>query len=64
MPQDIYDPLEEFVNTFQPRFKDVAEKTFGELADEARVDVEANRETCRQIYANEEQLASVKTTGG
>lgn len=37
MPQDIYDPLEEFVNTFQPRFKDVAEKTFGELADEARV---------------------------
>ena len=64
MPQDIYDPLEEFTNTFQPRFKEVAEKTFGELADEAQVDVEANRETCRQIYANEEQLASVKTTGG
>lgn len=63
MPQDIYDPLAEYIHTFQPRFKEVAEKTFDELADEAQVDIEANRETCRKIYAYEEQLASVKTSG-
>ena len=64
MPHDIYDPLEEFTNTFQPRFKEVSESTFGELAREAQVDVEANRETCRKIYANEEELDSVKAKGG
>ena len=63
MPQDIYDPLAEYIQTFHPRFKEVAGKTFDELADEAQVDVEANRETCRKIYAHEEQLASVKTIG-
>lgn len=64
MPQDIYDPLEEFTNTFQPRFKEVSESTFEELAEEAQVDVEANRETCRKIYANEEELDSVNSKGG
>ena len=63
MPQDIYDPLAEYIQTFHPRFKEVAEKTFDELADEAQVDVEANRETCRKIYTAEGELSSVKTSG-
>ena len=61
MPDDIYDPLTEYVNVFRDRFKSVAEDTFAELAAEANVDVEANRETCRQIYAKEDTLSSVKT---
>ena len=64
MLQDIYDPLAEYINIFQPRFKEVTEKTFEELAEEAQVNVEANRETCRKIYENEEKLSSVKTKGG
>lgn len=60
MIQDIYDPLTEYVNVFRDRFKDVAEATFAQLALEAQVDVEANRETCRQLYATEESLSSVK----
>ena len=27
MPQDIYDPLAEYIQTFHPRFKEVAGKT-------------------------------------
>ena len=34
MPQDIYDPLAEYIQTFHPRFKEVAGKTFDELADD------------------------------
>lgn len=64
MPQDIYDPLTDYTNIFQPRFKEVTKKTFEELAEEAQVNVEANRETCRKIYENEEKLSSVKTKGG
>ena len=60
MIQDIYDPLTEYVNVFRDRFKDVAQATFAQLAMEAQVDVEANRETCRQLYAIEEDLSSVK----
>ena len=47
MVQDIYDPLLEYVRVFHDRFKEVSEETFAELAKEAQVDVEANRETCR-----------------
>ena len=61
MPNDIYDPLTEYAEVFKDRFKDVAEKTFAELADEAQVDVEANRETCRQIYSTQESLSDVKS---
>lgn len=61
MVDDIYDPLTEYVNVFRDRFKQVAEETFADLASEANVDVEANRETCRQIYAAENALSAVKT---
>ena len=39
MTDDIYDPLDEYVNTFQPRFEHVAKDTFAQLAKEAQVDV-------------------------
>lgn len=61
MVNDIYDPLTEYVNVFRDRFKQVAEDTFAELASEANVDVEANRTTCKQIYATEKLLSSVKS---
>ncbi len=64
MVQDIYDPLEEYINVFRGRFKEVAEATFAQLAQEAQVDVEANRETCRHIYSTEETLSSLKTRIG
>ena len=59
MIEDIYDPLNEYISTFKDKFKKVADETFNALADEAQVDVEANRETCRQIYAGEKNLADV-----
>lgn len=61
MLKDIYDPLTEYVNVFRDRFKEVAETTFAELAEEANVDIKANHETCRQLYATEDILSSVKT---
>ncbi len=61
MQKDIYDPLTEYVNVFRERFEAVAEETFAQLATEANVDIEANHETCRQIYASEETLSTVKT---
>lgn len=64
MVKDIYDPLTEYVNVFRDRFKEVAEATFAELAEEAQVDIEANHETCRQVYATEAILSSVKTRIG
>ncbi len=61
MVRDIYDPLREYVNVFRDRFKEVAKTTFAELAKEAQIDVAANRETCRRLYAEEKMLASVRT---
>lgn len=60
MLKDVYDPLTEYVNVFHKRFRDVARKTFAELAEEAHVDVEANRATCSQLYETEDYLSSVK----
>ena len=53
MLKDIYEPLTEYINVFRERFKKVAEETFAELAAEAQVDIEANRETCRQLYKSQ-----------
>lgn len=64
MLKDIYDPLTEYVNVFRDRFKEVAEATFAELAEEAQVDIEANHETCGQLYATDDILSSVKTRIG
>lgn len=64
MLKDIYDPLTEYVNVFRDRFKEVAEATFAELAEEAQVDIEANHEICRQVYSTEDILSSVKTRIG
>lgn len=61
MVEDIYDPLNEYISTFKAKFKKVAEETFDRLADEAQVDVEANRETCRQIYEDEARLEDVSS---
>ena len=61
MVQDIYDPLLEYVRVFHDRFKEVAEKTFAELAKEAQVDVDANRETCRQLYSTQKKADKVSS---
>ena len=62
MQKDIYDPLKEYVNVYCDKFKEVAEKTFAELAAEAQVDVGKNRETCRRIYSEEDSLSKVMTS--
>lgn len=62
MQKDIYDPLKEYVNVYRDKFKEVAEKTFAELAAEAQVDVGKNRETCRRIYSEENLLSKVMTS--
>lgn len=58
--KEFYDPLTAYADLFRDRFREVAERTFAELAEEARVDLEANRATCRRLYAEEKRLASVK----
>ncbi len=62
MPQDIYDPLTEYINVFRDRFKEVADTTFAQLAEEAHIDIEANRETCRQLYKVEDKISSVNSS--
>lgn len=62
MTEDIYDPLDEYVGKFRPRFEQVAKETFAQLAREANVDVAANRETCRLLDMTEDELGSVKSS--
>lgn len=61
MVEDIYDPLDEYVNTFAPRFRQVAKDTFAQLSKEAGVDINANRQTCKQLYKAQSDLKSVKS---
>lgn len=61
MVEDIYDPLDEYVNTFAPRFRQVAKDTFAQLSKEAGVDINANRQTCKQLYKAQDDLKSVKS---
>lgn len=61
MVEDIYDPLAEYVNTFAPRFRQVAKDTFAQLSKEAGVDINANRQTCKQLYKAQGDLKSVKS---
>lgn len=60
MDNDIYDPLDEYVNVFKERFKEVAQSTFDELAAEANADVDANRATCAEIYKTQDSIADLK----
>ncbi len=60
MAEDIYDPLDDYVSIYRDRFRQVAESTFAEMAEEAKVDVEANKATCRKIYAAERALLSLE----
>lgn len=64
MVEDIYDPLEEYKNVFEPRFKEVCEQTLKEMADEVNIDLAANRETCSNIYSTEKDLSSIKKKRG
>ena len=59
MANDIYDPLDEYVKTFRPKFEKVARETFAQLAQEAQVDVKANQETCSRLYDTEEELETI-----
>lgn len=62
MVQDIYEPLNEYVRTYKDRFRQVAERTFAQLATEAGVDVEANHITCGKIYDSESELDGIKSS--
>ena len=64
MVEDIYDPLDEYVNTFAPRFRQIAKDTFAQLSKEAGVDINANRQTCKQLYKAQGDLKSVKSKLG
>ncbi|MDE5858366.1 MAG: hypothetical protein K2H32_08425 [Muribaculaceae bacterium] len=64
MDNDIYDPLDEYVNVFKERFKEVAHSTFEELAAEANVDVDANRATCAEIYKTQDTITDLKNRIG
>lgn len=59
MVQDVYDPLTEYEQVFRARFEEVAKSTFEELATEAKVDVDANQQTCGEIYQQENTLKRV-----
>lgn len=59
MNSDIYDPLTEYTQVFRERFKNIAETTFKELANEAQVDVTANQTTCKKIYKYEAQARAI-----
>ena len=61
MIQEIHDPLSEYVKVFRERFRSVAQKTFDDLSSEANVDVEANRKTCREIYAAQQELSEMES---
>ena len=57
---DIYDPLEEYVTVFRDKFQQVAQDTFDQLAQEAQVDVDANRETCQLLYGAQNDKHSLE----
>ncbi len=56
MAEDILDPLEEYKNVYAPRFREVCSHTFDELAAEANIDKQANKETCGRLYEKEDAL--------
>ncbi len=56
MVNDIYDPLDEYINVFKDKFIEVSKTTFAELAAEANVDIEQNRRTCAELYGAENSL--------
>ena len=60
MVEDIYDPLDDYVSIYRDKFSQVAESTFAEMAEEAKVDVEANKATCKKLYAAERELSSLE----
>ena len=62
MVQDIYEPLNDYIHTYKERFRQVAEKTFEQLAAEAGVDVAANRITCGKIYDSESELDDIESS--
>ncbi len=61
MIKEIFDPLTEYSNVFRERFKNIAETTFTELANEAQVDAATNQAICKKIYANEKKASSIKS---
>lgn len=60
MSSQSFNPLNEYKSVYAPRFKQIAETTFNELDVEAQVEKEANRSTCKEIYALEEDVSTAK----
>lgn len=59
MIQDIYEPLDEYVSVFRDKFRQVAEETFDQLAKEAGINPEQNRNTCKALYQFEKDSATL-----
>lgn len=55
-----FNPLNEYRNKYAGTFKQIAEKTFGEMAAESMIDKRANKDLCNQIYAKRESLSTTK----
>lgn len=49
-----FNPLNEYRNKYAGTFRQIAEKTFGEMAAESMIDKRANKDLCNQIYAKRE----------
>lgn len=60
MENEIHNPLEEYVSTFAPRFKEVVEQTFSKLVAEAKVDITANQNTCDEIDTLEKRVKTLR----
>lgn len=61
MIDEIYDPLKEYKEVFKDRFNEIAEKTFAQIAEESKVDVDSNRRTCKALYLEKEKLKNIKS---
>ena len=59
---DIYDPLEEYATVFRDKFKQIANDTFDQIAKEANVDVDANRQTCQLYYRAKNDKESLESS--
>ncbi|MCF0176759.1 MAG: hypothetical protein HUJ94_07965 [Bacteroidales bacterium] len=49
MEEEIYNPLKEYDEVYRDKFMEVSDETFHELAVASGVDVEANRQLCKEI---------------
>ena len=60
MKEDIYEPLERYVNEFKEKFSQIADKTFDEFVECSNVDISANRRTVAEIEQTENKKSGLQ----